>query len=105
MADQKQKGMTKRDLVIRIANQTGLTQREVMSVVQKSLDTITNELAAGRGVEFRNFGVFEIADRKPRIGRNPNSPDETVKIPARKVVKFKPGKEMSERIAKLNTGK
>lgn len=102
MANANQKGMTKRDLVIRISNQTGLTQREVMSVVQKTLDTITNELAAGRGVEFRNFGVFEIATRKPRIGRNPNSPDNTVRIPARKVVKFKPGKEMRERVSKLS---
>lgn len=102
MANQKQKGMTKRDLAVRISEQTGLTQREVMDVVQKTLDIITNELAAGRGIEFRNFGVFEIADRKPRIGRNPNVPDTTVQIPARKVVKFKPGKEMRERVSKLS---
>ena len=105
MAQANQKGMTKRDLAIRIANQTGLTQREVMDVVQKTLDTITNELAAGRGVEFRNFGVFEVTTRKPRIGRNPNAPDNTVQIPARKVVKFKPGKEMRERVEKLGADK
>ena len=94
--------MTKRDLVVRIANQTGLTQQEVMDVVQRTLDTITNELAADRGVEFRNFGVFEVTTREPRIGRNPNSPTNTVTIPKRKVVKFKPGKVMRERVGQLD---
>lgn len=94
--------MTKRDLVIRIANQTGLTQRDVMDVVQRTLDTVTNELCAGRGVEFRNFGVFEIRKRQPRIGRNPNAPKNTVQIPERVVVKFKPGKVMKDRVSKLS---
>ena len=48
----------------------------------------------GESVEFRNFGVFQVRDRKPRIGRNPNRPDQIVSIPLRKVVKFKPGKVM-----------
>ncbi len=94
--------MTKRDLVVRIARQTGLNQRDVMEVLQRSLDTITNELAAGRGVEFRKFGVFELKVRKPRVGRNPNSPKATVDIPERVVVKFKPGKVMAERALKLD---
>ncbi len=94
--------MTKRDLVVRISNQTGLTQQDVMEVVQRTLDIITNELAAGRGIEFRNFGVFEVKSRQPRIGRNPNEPSNTVRIPERVVVKFKPGKEMKERVSKLD---
>ena len=93
--------MTKRDLVVRIARQTGLRQRDVMTVVQKTLDIITEELAADRGIEFRNFGVFEVTTRKARVGRNPNAPERTVKIPERKVVKFKPGKIMRERVLKL----
>lgn len=93
--------MTKRDLANRIARQTDFTQHEVMDIVQRALDTISNELAAGRGIEFRNFGVFELAVRKPRIGRNPNSPSETVEIPERVVVRFKPGKEMTEKVSKL----
>lgn len=96
--------MTKRDLVVRIARQTDLKQRDVMDVVQRTLDTITNELAAGRGVEFRNFGVFEVNVRRPRIGRNPNAPDNTVEIPERVVVKFKPGKIMRDRVSKLSPG-
>ncbi|OGV69443.1 MAG: integration host factor subunit beta [Lentisphaerae bacterium RIFOXYB12_FULL_65_16] len=93
--------MTKRDLVVRIARQTGLKQRDVMTVVQKALDIVTDELARERGVEFRNFGVFEVAGRKARVGRNPRSPSQSVKIPKRKVVKFKPGKVMRERVMKL----
>ncbi|NLF18876.1 MAG: integration host factor subunit beta [Lentisphaerae bacterium] len=94
--------MTKRDLVVRIARQTGINQQDVMNVVQLSLDTITKELAAGRGVEFRNFGVFEVMVRKPRVGRNPNAPKKTVDIPERVVVKFKPGKVMRQRVLKLD---
>jgi nucleoid DNA-binding protein len=93
--------MTKRDLVIRIAEDTGLVQQDVYAVIQKSLDYITDSLAKGETVEFRNFGVFEVRERKPRIGRNPNRPDEVVTIPSRKVVKFKPGKVMKERVTQL----
>lgn len=88
--------MTKRDLVIRIAEETGLIQQDVYAVIQKTLDYIVDSLAKGDTVEFRNFGVFEVRERKPRIGRNPNRPDQVVTIPSRKVVKFKPGKIMKE---------
>jgi nucleoid DNA-binding protein len=94
--------MTKRDLVVRISRKTGLKQEDVMDVIQQALDTITGELAAGRGIEFRNFGVFELKVRKPRIGRNPNAPKNTVKIPERVVVKFKPGKIMRQQVIKMN---
>ena len=90
--------MTKRDLVIRIAEETGLIQQDVYAVIQKSLDYIIDALDEGKTVEFRNFGVFEVRERKQRIGRNPNKPEDVVTIPARNVVKFKPGKVMRERI-------
>ena len=90
--------MTKRDLVMRIADETGLIQQDVYAVIQKSLDYIVEALEQNETVEFRNFGVFEVRERKQRIGRNPNKPENVVTIPARKVVKFKPGKIMRERI-------
>ncbi len=93
--------MTKRDLVVRIATETGLNQRDVTQVVQKVLDHIVDELAARRGVELRNFGVFTLKTRKKRVGRNPNAPANEVEIPERVVVKFKPGKIMKERVSKL----
>lgn len=86
--------MTKRELVVRIAGEVGLSQQQVFSVIQKTLDYITEGLAKGENIEFRDFGVFEIKVRKPRIGRNPNKPENTVIIPERRVVKFKPGKQM-----------
>jgi nucleoid DNA-binding protein len=92
--------MTKRELVVRIAEETELAQQQVFAVVQKTLDYITDSLEKGENIEFRDFGVFEIKTRKPRIGRNPNKPENTVVIPERRVVKFKPGKEMKARVLK-----
>ena len=99
------KSMTKRDLVIKVARQTNCKQADVMDIIQLALDTITEELAAGRNVEFRNFGVFEVMCRKARVGRNPNAPKDTVPIPERMVVKFKPGKEMKQQVMQLDPKK
>lgn len=93
--------MTKRDLVVRISDETGLVQQQVLDVVQKTLDYISEAVAKGETVELRNFGVFEVKTRKARVGRNPNAPETDVPIPARSVVKFKPGKEMREAVIKL----
>ncbi len=93
--------MTKRELVTRISNDTDLIQQDVLAVVQKMLDYITEALVKGETVELRNFGVFEVKLRKPRIGRNPNDPGKDVQIPARAVVKFKPGKEMRDQVLEL----
>ena len=99
------KSMTKRDLVIKVARQTNCKQADVMDIIQLALDTITEELAAGRNVEFRNFGVFEVMCRKARVGRNPNAPKDTVPIHERMVVKFKPGKEMKQQVMQLDPKK
>ena len=90
--------LTKRDLVVRIAGETGLIQQDVFAVLQKSLDYIVEALAQGNHVEFRNFGVFTLRQRKARIGRNPKKPQNTVTIPSRKVVKFKPGRIMKQKV-------
>jgi nucleoid DNA-binding protein len=94
--------MTKRDLVISISEETGIVQQQVLQVVQRTLDHISNSVAKGTTVELRNFGVFEVKVRKARIGRNPNQPQTDVPIPRRAVVKFKPGKEMREAVLKLS---
>src|SRR6267142_896757 len=95
--------LTKRDLVIRISEDTDLVQQQVLDIVQKTLDYIAEALAKGDKVELRNFGVFEVKVRKARIGRNPNAPGTDVPIPERSVVKFKPGKEMRTQVIKLGT--
>jgi nucleoid DNA-binding protein len=93
--------LTKRDLVIRIAEKTGLTQTQVFDVIQETLENIVKALADGGKVELRNFGVFEVKIRKARVGRNPNKPETDVPIPARAMVKFKAGKDMRAEVLKL----
>jgi len=94
--------LTKRDLVVRISEETELVQQQVFEVVQKTLDYIAEALAKGEKVELRNFGVFEVKVRKARVGRNPNAPETDVTIPQRAMVKFKAGKEMRAAVLKLS---
>jgi len=88
-------GVTKRELVVEIAEKLGYTQNEVASIVQASLDTITQSLAEGQRLEIRNFGVFEVKSRDARMGRNPRTGDE-VPISRKRVATFKPGKALKE---------
>jgi nucleoid DNA-binding protein len=94
--------LTKRDIVVKISNDTGLVQHQVFEVVQRTLDLITDSLARGEDVELRNFGIFEVRLTKERVGRNPNQPGSSFKIPPRATVKFKAGKVMRQKVAKLS---
>lgn len=87
--------MTKRELVIAVAERLGYTQNEVSGVVQTTLDTITESLAEGQRLEVRNFGVFEVKTRDARMGRNPRTGEE-VPITRKRVATFKPGKALKE---------
>lgn len=94
--------MTKRDLIVRISNTTGMIQQDVAAVVQHTLDVLAEALAQGQTIELRNFGVFEIKTRKARVGRNPTHPEHKIPIPARAVVKFTAGKDLREEVLKLS---
>ncbi len=94
--------MMKRDLVIRISNETGMIQQDVLAVAQRMLDILAESLAKGETIELRNFGVFEVKLRKARVGRNPNAPEKDVRIPPRAVVKFKAGKKLRADVLKLS---
>jgi len=93
--------LTKRDLVLRVSEETDLIQHQVFEVLQKALNCIVETLARGDKVELRNFGVFEVKVTRARTGRNPKAPTKQVLIPARSVVRFKPGKEMRIEVLKL----
>ncbi len=89
--------VTKKELVARIAAQTGQTKVVTKDILQRFLDEIINELACGNRLEFREFGVFEVKDRPPRRAQNPRTL-EKVDVPAKRVVKFKVGRMMKERV-------
>ncbi|HAZ15636.1 MAG: integration host factor subunit beta [Chlamydiae bacterium GWC2_50_10] len=88
--------ITKKKLVQLIAQKYGLHPNDVRNVTQALLDLMTDSLAQGDRLEFRDFGVFEIVERKRKIGRNPKNAAVPIVIPARSAVKFTPGKKMKQ---------
>jgi integration host factor subunit beta len=86
--------VTKKTLVNLISQEKEINPRDVQHVIQAFLDKMTDYLAQGHRLEFRDFGVFEIVERKQKVGRNPKRADEPIIIPPRKVVKYTPGKKM-----------
>ena len=92
--------VSKKEIVKIIADRNGLTAAETAKVIQSFMDQIIEELGKGNRIEFREFGIFELKRRKPRIARNPKT-GETVPVPAKTVVSFKPGKTMKERVVNM----
>ena len=88
---------TKKELVSRIADQTGQTKVVVKQVLQAFLDEIVEELSQGNRLEFREFGVFEVKERRARRAQNPRTL-EKVDVPAKRIVKFKVGREMRAKV-------
>jgi nucleoid DNA-binding protein len=98
--------ITKRDLVSKITDQLGqkgsiFRQRDVQEIVQRLIDEITESLTQGDTVVLRNFGAFQVKEVAAKVGRNPKKPSEKMVIPAKASVKFKPGKEMKEKVATI----
>jgi len=89
--------MTKKDIILRVSDETNFKQIDVKKIVQKTLDYIVDALSRGEKIELRNFGVFKIKQRKSRTGRNPRT-GQVVPVPPRKVVVFKPGLEMKKKV-------
>jgi len=89
--------MTKKEIVMNIADRTDIKQIEVKKVVQMVLDTVIESLVKGETVELRNFGIFKVRRRKSRVARNPKT-GESVTIPEKRVVLFKPGLVMKEKV-------
>ncbi len=95
--------ITKKELVNRIAERTGQTKVITKEIIQLFLDEIINELSDGNRLEFREFGVFEVKPRKARRAQNPRTL-EKVNVPPKKVVKFKVGRIMRERVGSIPEG-
>jgi integration host factor subunit beta len=92
--------ITKKELIDRIADNSGNRRVQVKRVVQQFLDEVVNELGKGNRLEFRDFGVFETKIRKARKAQNPKTL-EPVAVPEKRTVKFKVGRLMKQRLSEL----
>ena len=89
--------MNKTDLIDRVAESTELNKTAASRAVEAVLDIITGSLRQGDSVTLSGFGTFSVSNRSQRTGRNPRT-GAKITIPASKVVKFKPGKSLSEKV-------
>ncbi len=87
--------ITKKELIDQIANSSKEKRIVVKTIIQSFLDNIVSELGKGNRLEFRDFGVFEVKERKARRAQNPKTLDQ-VWVPAKRTVKFKMGRLMKE---------
>ena len=88
--------MTKAELVAIMAEEAGITKAAAAKALQTATDTIAKELKKNGKLGLVGFGTFSVVKRKAREGRNPQT-GKTIKIPAKKVVKFKAGKALSDK--------
>jgi nucleoid DNA-binding protein len=95
--------MTKRELTELIAEKFELPRHTVLEIVQRIFDGIIDALANEGRIELRNFGIFQVKERRPRQARNPRT-GKAVDVPKRLVVTFKPGREMGQRVGQLKGG-
>jgi nucleoid DNA-binding protein len=89
--------VTKKEIVKQLSETYKLTQVDTKQVVQGTFDAIVDAIARFGRIELRNFGVFEVKSRAARKARNPRTGAEVL-VPPKKVVVFKPGRTMEERI-------
>lgn len=90
--------LNKTDLIAEVAAKTGLTKVDSEKAIKATLEAVTEELGNGGNVTLIGFGTFSVFERSARTGKNPRTGD-TIKIPAKKVAKFKPGKALSEMVS------
>jgi DNA-binding protein HU-beta len=87
--------MKKSELIKVVAEKTGLSQKDTQAVIDATIETIEEALKEGKKVTFIGFGSFEVVTRAPRVVKAPKS-DKEIKIPERKAVRFKVGKNLKE---------
>jgi DNA-binding protein HU-beta len=90
--------MTKAELIAGISEKLRMPKKTVTPIVEAVFNSIEGALAKGEKCTFVGFGVFEVKDRAAREGRNPQDPTKVVKIPAKKVPVFRPGKDLKEKV-------
>jgi len=88
--------MNKADLIEEVANVVG-TKKDAQAAVEKVLEAVTKALKAGDSVTLVGFGTFKVDKRAARTGRNPQT-GAAIKIAAKKVPKFVPGKALKDAV-------
>ncbi|WP_461209384.1 HU family DNA-binding protein [Desulfocurvus sp. DL9XJH121] len=89
--------MTKADLVVKIAEKANITKANAERALNAFLETVEATLVKDKKLTLTGFGTFVVEERKARTGRNPRTGDK-IKIPATKVVKFRPGKLLKDAV-------
>ena len=89
--------MNKAELISKIAEDAGITKTQANATVDAFVDAVTKTLKKGEKVTLVGFGTFSVSKRAARNGRNPQT-GAVIKIKAKKVAKFKAGKELSSKI-------
>lgn len=90
--------MNKAELIKAVAEHSRHSQAQTTVIVNSLIGIIQETLAKGEGIQLIGFGSFTVTDRASREGRNPTT-GETIVLPAKKAVKFKPGKSLAESVA------
>ncbi|MCL2767292.1 MAG: HU family DNA-binding protein [Synergistaceae bacterium] len=90
--------MTKAELIDSVAKKAGLTKKSAGAAVSAVIDSISGALASHHKVQLVGFGTFEVRKRAAREGRNPQDPSKKIKIPARDIPAFKPGKALKDKV-------
>ena len=90
--------MNKTELIDAVAAKTGQTKAATAALLDGFIETVKETLVKNESVQLIGFGAFEVTERAAREGRNPAT-GAALKIAAKKVVKFKPGKALAEAIA------
>ena len=91
--------MTLLDIAKIVASETNITQQKANDAVVELFEALKEALQRGERIECRGFGIFTVRDRSRRIGRNPKTGEEAP-ISRGKTIKFKPGKEFKEQVAR-----
>ena len=91
--------MNKAEVITLIADKAGITKSQAATAIGAFIDGVTTSLKKGEKVTLVGFGTFSTSKRKARTGRNPQT-GEPIKIKAKKVVRFKAGKELDTKVNK-----
>lgn len=93
--------MNKAELIDAMADRAGITKAQATAALEQLVSCVSQALRDGEKVTLVGFGTFSVSDRDARMGRNPRN-NEPIQITARKVARFKPGKQLADAINNHN---